>query len=124
MEIILVLGFLGFLVFKWFDTEPLNKNSRPPNVISPKSTLVRVNPVNLVDSDERQAVIKRAIASECGLRITYKDLDGNITARTITPHQLFLTDGGLALSSYCHLRRQNRTFIVNRIQEAKLAKLN
>lgn len=121
MEIILVLGFVCFLVFKWLDAGPSQKNSNLTNNKPYAPSPIRRQPAELIAANDVQTVIKSAIRSESTLKITYKDMEGRVTTRTITPQQLFWTEGSgeLALSSYCHLRREKRTFIVDRIIELK-----
>ena len=122
MEILFIIGFICFLVFKWLDTESSNKNSGLTNNKSYTPSPIRRQSAELVAANDVQTVINRAIRSESTLKITYKDMEGRVTTRTITPKQLFITEGSgeLALSSYCHLRREKRTFIVDRIIELDL----
>jgi len=65
-----------------------------------------------------------------GVDITFKYIDriGTITYRRVTPKKIFMyqleESGGqmLCMESYCHLRKDNRTFALFRIEDINLAK--
>ena len=110
---------MGFLVYKWLGSDEPNKKNYIPNKPYEPGMVKRETATPIIN-DDFQSIINRAIHAERSLNITYKDLEGHVTTRTITPKQLFLTDGSgeLALSAYCHLRREKRTFIVSSIINA------
>ena len=64
-----------------------------------------------------------------GSDITFKYIDriGIITYRRVTPKKIFMyqlekSDGQmLCMESYCHLRKDNRTFALFRIEDINLA---
>ncbi len=120
----------------WLDSESSHSktsltSSNPPKakqISSSSSVLVKPKPIQAgikiseISNNDIQSIIKKAIGLKSKLIITYKDLEGYITTRTITPKTLFYTEvkGELALSSYCHLRREKRVFILDRIKTVKL----
>ena len=112
MGTIVIFGVILFLLIKWINAS----NAIDSKAVIHKSINVRESPTEYLVLREP---IKSAISSRKRLRIKYKDIEGVITVREITPKALFYLDssGDLALSSYCHLRGDERTFIVNRIVE-------
>ncbi len=115
LEVLLILGFVCFLFFKWQDSDAPKKNHIPSKSFEPRLIDRKTAPPSI--NSDLQSVINNAIHTERSLTITYTDLEGHFTTRTITPKQLFLTEGSgeLALTAFCHLRREKRTFIVSRI---------
>jgi hypothetical protein len=116
LEVLLILGFVGFLVYRWLDSDEPNKKSYIPSKPYEPGMVKREAAPPIINNDF-QSIINSAIHAERSINITYKDLENRVTTRTITPKQLFLTDGSgeLALTAFCHLRKEKRTFIVNRI---------
>jgi predicted DNA-binding transcriptional regulator YafY len=114
MGTIVIFGVILFLFVKWINAS---------NAIDSKAIINKS--INSLESPTEHLIfrepIKSAISTRKRLRIKYKDIEGVITVREITPKALFYLDssGDLALSSYCHLRGDERTFIVNRIVELK-----
>ena len=115
MEVLLILGLVSFLVYKWLDSEAPKKNYNPINY---EQRIAERKAARGFHNNDFQSIINKAIHAERSLNITYTDLDGQVTSRTITPMQLFLTNGSgeLALSAFCHLRKEKRTFMLERIQ--------
>jgi predicted DNA-binding transcriptional regulator YafY len=115
LEVLLILGLVVFLVYKWLDSDAPKKNYNPINY---EQRITERKPARVFHNNDFQSIINKAIYAERRLNITYTDLDGRVTNRTITPVQLFLTNGSgeLALSAFCHLRKEKRTFMLERIQ--------
>jgi DNA polymerase-3 subunit epsilon len=61
-----------------------------------------------------------AIDSGKDLLITYQDGDGERTQRWITPIQVLGLSDYIYLRAYCHLRRDERTFRLDRILEVRV----
>jgi DNA polymerase III epsilon subunit len=59
--------------------------------------------------------IQEALAGNEDLLITYIDADGEETSRTITPLRVREANGIVYLVSYCHLRKAERSFRLDRI---------
>jgi predicted DNA-binding transcriptional regulator YafY len=59
--------------------------------------------------------IRRAIRAECKLEITYRDLKGTESARTIWPFALGFFDRVHMVAAWCELRRGFRHFRADRI---------
>ena len=60
--------------------------------------------------------LRRACWEERAVRIDYVDKSGRRTARTVEPLSLVYLEETLALLAYCTLRRDYRTFLVERIE--------
>lgn len=82
--------------------------------------------------EKKLALINRAIADEKDVHFRYKKRDGTVTSRTVTPRELrklsvaelrallgrkvkIEREGRLCLFGYCHLRRDKRTFAIDRM---------
>jgi predicted DNA-binding transcriptional regulator YafY len=61
-----------------------------------------------------------AIASGRRLLITYVDSDGERTVRWITPQQVLGLADYIYLQAFCHLRRDERSFRLDRIVELRV----
>lgn len=87
--------------------------------------------------EKKLALINKAIAEKKDVHFRYKKRDGTITERSVTPRELrklsieeiqFLIgdkvpikkEGRLCLFGYCHLRRDKRTFAIDRIYKLRL----
>lgn len=64
---------------------------------------------------EELPVIRRAIRSERKLAITYRDLGGNETTRTIWPFALGFFDHVRVVAGWCEMRQEFRHFRTDRI---------
>ncbi len=65
--------------------------------------------------------ILTALKDSLNLRIDYYHPEMHETkVRIISPHHLFYSEGGWYLSGYCHLRKESRTFRLDRIKEIEL----
>ena len=96
-------------------------SNEPKNTVK-KHTHKSNLPINQSDESPLSLAIKNAILSGSRLKIRYRDLDGVLTTRAISPKVLFRTQytDELALSSYCYLRDEGRTFMVSRILELEI----
>ena len=54
------------------------------------------------------------------LRIVYDDQHGGVAERDVDPHVLFLYQHEWRIKAFCHLRNAPRTFVINRIRNARL----
>lgn len=62
-------------------------------------------------------LIHKALEDKEDIMIIYKDENGKITERTITPESLYYENKMQYLKSYCHLRNLPRVFRIARIQK-------
>ena len=65
--------------------------------------------------DALHALIADAIAGGTTVRFDYRPLDGQIEHRTVDPIRVFSSDTTWYLQGWCHTRRDNRTFLFDRI---------
>lgn len=67
----------------------------------------------------RVAIIETAIEEGANITLEYLKQDGSLTIRTIRPRKVELIDFSgkefLGVSGYCHLRKEERTFRIDRI---------
>ena len=94
---------------------------------------------NQTSVEKRIGLISEAIAVGGDVHFRYEKIDGTITQRTVTPRELrklsnlelkSLTDrdadtrkeGRLCLFGYCHLRRADRVFAIDRIRWLRFEK--
>jgi len=55
------------------------------------------------------------------LRIKYDSMNGKPpTERIVDPHVLFLYQREWRIKAYCHMRKEGRTFVINRIKKADI----
>jgi DNA polymerase-3 subunit epsilon len=64
--------------------------------------------------------LAEAIGAGRRLQITYIDSDGEKTVRWISPHRVLGLADYLYLEAYCHLRRDERSFRLDRIVELRV----
>jgi 5-methylcytosine-specific restriction endonuclease McrA len=86
--------------------------------------------------EKKISLLNEALAQHKNIHFRYKKPDGTITQRTVTPRNLrkltiqelqallgkkvkIEQEGKLCLFGYCHLRRENRTFAVHRMQRIR-----
>jgi predicted DNA-binding transcriptional regulator YafY len=60
--------------------------------------------------------LRRAVARRRQVRLTYRSFRQEVTERRLDPYALALQWGNWYLVGFCHLRRQLRTFRIDRIQ--------
>jgi len=65
-------------------------------------------------------IIQSAIEERKTLRLQYEPRDQKPTQRDINPYALHLRNGTLYAIGYCHLRKDIRTFVVDRMQKIKM----
>ena len=65
--------------------------------------------------DERQTI---ADGLNCQLLLNYLDGKGQVTERKMDVKEIFINRSEYYLYGYCHLRNQDRTFRVSRVQGA------
>lgn len=118
---LLILSGIVFLYIGWLVS---NSSSTPKKGVdrihsNTYSNAARKESLYDVQETDFSLLIKKAISMRSRLKIKYRDMDGVITIRTISPKVLFRTQytNELALSTYCHLRGEDRTFMVDRIIE-------
>jgi predicted DNA-binding transcriptional regulator YafY len=72
--------------------------------------------IRTIEEVTMAVMLLAAIQTQARVRIDYTDEDGEITSRSITPHQLTFTDAGVfVVPAYCHRRKALRTFRFDRI---------
>ena len=64
--------------------------------------------------DPDHATVSSAIDHGTDIQFQYVDLKGKQTRRRVTPQRMFRADG-LYVEGLCHLRRENRTFKLDRM---------
>ena len=79
--------------------------------------------------DNKFGLIQRCIDDGVDIKFTYKREDGQISSRTVTPEALYWGNKEIELSgkkqrvcyleAFCHLRNDDRTFILDRITNLK-----
>lgn len=67
------------------------------------------------------ALAVRAVDTHCTLRITYTDRRGEATVREVAPYRVQQDAcGRVYVWAYCNMRKEERTFRVDRIESAEL----
>lgn len=67
---------------------------------------------------EPMAVLREGMEQGCKVRVTYHRLDGAVSSRSLWPLGLVFWGRCWTLGAWCELRREFRTFRVDRITEA------
>lgn len=65
-------------------------------------------------------LLEQAVRAHAPLRIKYKGSDGQGSVRLVEPRKVTLRQGASYLVAYCHLKREERTFRVDRILELRI----
>jgi predicted DNA-binding transcriptional regulator YafY len=74
-----------------------------------------------VDVGERLTVIHHAAVDFQRIEIAYRALSSNeVTVRQVDPYYLFFVDGFWEMRGYCHLRKELRTFAMDRVESLKV----
>jgi len=68
-----------------------------------------------VPSDEALEKVRYALCMSDDVQFVYRDLDGQVTRRTVHPIEIFHRDGHSYLRGWCRLRGDERTFRVDRM---------
>ena len=66
------------------------------------------------------AVVFEAWQKHRRLHIVYDDMKGGVAERDVDPHVLFLYLREWRIKAFCHLRNEPRTFVINRIRNARM----
>ncbi|MEX0806069.1 MAG: WYL domain-containing protein [Candidatus Binatia bacterium] len=66
-------------------------------------------------------IIQEGIEERKTLELLYRALNKEPTGRKVDPYGVHLHNGTLYLIGYCHLRKDIRSFVVDRMQKIKLA---
>ncbi|MFN8674420.1 MAG: exonuclease domain-containing protein [Candidatus Sericytochromatia bacterium] len=69
---------------------------------------------------ESLSMIKEEIGKNSKINIIYKRVDGELTKRDITPLAFIKVNGKLYLEAFCYLRKEKRSFRLNKIIDCKL----
>jgi len=75
---------------------------------------------NYGDYREFIKVIQEAIEARRVLQLLYHPRDQSPAERKVDPYAVHLHNGSLYVIGYCHLRKDIRTFVVDRMQKIKL----
>ncbi len=75
---------------------------------------------NYGDYGEFIKVIQEAIEGRKVLQLVYQPRDQSPSERRVTPYAIHLHNGSLYLIGHCHMRKDTRTFVVDRMQKIKL----
>jgi WYL domain len=101
------------------DRYTLGDGTRPDAVWNVRHS--SITPIRDREGAERRAVLAAAIAGEQPVMITYIDVDGSWTTRTIEPYELHVTrDGHEIVRAMCQRSREPRSFRVDRIHAVDL----
>jgi predicted DNA-binding transcriptional regulator YafY len=79
-------------------------------------------PVGAPVAGERVLLLAEAIRRRLRLRVSYRAFAGELTRRELSPHGLVVHSGRWYLAAYDHGREDMRTFRVDRMRRAALAK--
>ena len=66
------------------------------------------------------SIVFEAWQSHRRLHIVYDHQNGSLSERDIDPHVLFLYQHEWRIKAYCHMRKDARTFVINRIKNANM----
>ena len=66
------------------------------------------------------SIVFEAWQSHRRLHIVYDNQNGSLSERDIDPHVLFLYQHEWRIKAYCHMRKDARTFVINRIKNASM----
>ena len=66
------------------------------------------------------SIVFEAWQSHRRLHIVYDNQNGSLSERDIDPHVLFLYQHEWRIKAYCHMRKEPRTFVINRIKNASM----
>ncbi len=117
----LILIAVIVALFFWINREPDNAPPPPsePKPYQPNGG-VASNPPR--GGDGKMSVIRRALDSQSNLAFTYVDQQGEMTERTALPLSLERRHENQiwCLNAYCHLRAENRTFVVSRMEGVRI----
>jgi predicted DNA-binding transcriptional regulator YafY len=95
------------------------KLSLKPNPAPGQIILKPQKPTNVIDG--YLGKIFKAITNFQGIEITYKArYSGETSVRKVDPYYVFFPEGFWTLRAYCHLRRELRTFALDRISSLKV----
>ena len=64
--------------------------------------------------------LKKALTQGVPIEIVYRDIKGISTTRLITPFMVEMSQETIMIDAFCHLRRERRTFRLDRIVKLKL----
>jgi DNA polymerase III epsilon subunit-like protein len=71
-------------------------------------------------SDGKFNPLRKALTQGVPIEIVYRDIKGISTKRLITPFMVGMTQETIMIDAFCHLRRERRTFRLDRIVKLKL----
>ena len=73
--------------------------------------------------DTNETLIQRALSAKKVVTFSYVDQEGEVTYRTVEPIRLEKRHANqiLCLIAYCHLRGAERTFVLHRMRNLKIA---
>lgn len=67
--------------------------------------------------DEVRATVADALDRGLAVAFTYRSIDGEVTTRTVDPIRLLVSESQWYLRAWCHLRRDIRTFHLERVSD-------
>ena len=123
--IFIIIVFILYVI----ENQPAPPTSKPPTSprvkpISKPPTSPGVKPISDIGK------IKQSIDAGEAISFDYIDSDGVITKRSISPHKSYWgnshrndpikTIRTYYIEGYCHLRNQNRTFILERMSKIEI----
>jgi predicted DNA-binding transcriptional regulator YafY len=119
MEFLVIVGLVWF-VYSLLNSNDTSKPENPNRGSSYGQRPQSTGGYSAGKSEEsREDAIRRAIASGRQLTFRYVDQQGEITNRTVSPRYLETRHEKdiLMLKAYCHLRNEDRSFVVRRMSD-------
>lgn len=104
---------LVFLAFTYVSLMSFLKNNKARNELYKKEAEQNVNQDDFVDIDQIKLEVRVGSVLKPEFEIMYRDARNNLSCRKI---HIFNFDGRL-IDAYCFNRRENRSFLVSRIEE-------
>lgn len=82
---------------------------------APAELVVAVDPI-----DDVRSTVATALDAGVAVSFTYRKLDGEATTRTVDPVRILVSDDQWYLRGWCHLRKEIRTFHLDRVSDLEL----
>ncbi len=68
------------------------------------------------------SILEKAIKTNTTIEFKYRKFNGEVSHRTIDPHEMILKKNSKCVRGYCHLRNEDRSFKISRISSLKISK--
>jgi len=67
------------------------------------------------------SILEKAIKTNKTIEFRYRKFSGEISQRTIDPHEMILVKNSKCVRGFCHLRNEDRSFKISRISSLKIS---